>query len=88
LSNKLSVLKKEGKINQEEYENYLLYVGNDVGATYLKRKLEAVLMEEPVTPTSELFVWHDGRRSVWRDIKHMIMKVEFLLKGDKNDGSN
>ena len=82
MSNKLANLRKEGKISETEYLNYLLYATSDLGIRYLKIAIEGVLMEEPITPTSELFVWHDGRRSVWRDIKRMVDRVDDLLNGE------
>lgn len=85
MSSQLSALWKSGKISDVEYETYLLYVGNDVGARYLKNMVDSSFMEEPVDPTNTLFQWHDGRRSVWRDAKRMIANVERLLKG-KNNG--
>ena len=88
MSSKLSNLRKEGKISQYDYDTYLLFVGNDVGSIYLKKMLESILMEEPVKPTKQLFAWHDGRRSVWRDIKLSIDRTEKLLKGTINDRNN
>ena len=88
MSNKLSNLRREGKISEMEYLNYLLFSTSDLGINYLKKMLEGILMEEPLTPTTELFVWHDGRRSVWRDIKRMIDNVDRILKGEKDDRSS
>lgn len=80
---KLDNLKKEGRITEVEYMNYLLYATSDLGIRYLKISIDGILMEEPITPTSELFVWHDGRRSVWRDIKRMVDRVDNMLNGEK-----
>lgn len=82
MSNKLSSLRDEGKISDEEYNTYLLFVANDIGALYLKKKLYSVVMEEVTTPTKQCFTWKDGRHSTWRDISMMICRVEALLKGE------
>ena len=79
MDNLKSIL-NEGKISKIEYKTYLTFMGNDVAREFLAFMLESIVMEEPSTPTNDLFAWHDGRRSVWRDIKVMINKVNDILE--------
>ncbi len=76
MASKLDNLYKEGKINQMEYWAYILFAMNDIGIPFLSKTIEASFMEEPADPRHELFEWHDGRRSVWRDIKRIINNIE------------
>ncbi len=89
---KLKSLLNEGKISKIEYKTYIAFMGNDVAKEFLALMLDSIVMEEPETPTSELFIWHDGRRSVWRDIKMMINKVNDILEnydvGNNNPNLN
>jgi len=84
---KLQRLLHEGKISKIEYKTYITFVGNDVAKEFLVYMLESIVMEEPQQPSMELFVWHDGRRSVWRDIKIIINKVNDVME-KYNDGSS
>lgn len=88
MTDTLTALLREGKITHYEYCTYLLFAGNDVGAQYLKDSIESSFMEEPIDPKKTLFIWHDGRRSVWRDIKSILNKIESILKGEKNGRSS
>jgi hypothetical protein len=83
MSNKLSTLRQEGKLTDYEYNTYLLFCGNDVGVRYLIHAMQSSFMEEPIKPSSPLFAWHDGRKSVWRDIQRIIDKIEQLLEGGR-----
>ena len=80
MSNKLVNLLREGKIDDLSYRAYITFAGNDVASLFLKQMLESIVMEEPAKPTKQLFAWHDGRRSVWRDIKRMIDFVSAQLE--------
>ena len=74
-------LLKLKKINDFEYKAYLLFYLNDQGAQFIKNAFEGVSMEEPMSLDSECaFSWMDGRRSIWRDIKIAINKVNYLLE--------
>ena len=85
--NKLQSLLHEGKITKREYKTYITFIGNDVAKEFLADMLDSIVMEEPQQPTDTLFIWHDGRRSVWRDIKIMINKVNDVME-QYNDGSS
>jgi hypothetical protein len=78
-------LYKDNKINESEYMSYLLFNDYDLGHNFLKKQFEGVNMEEP--PSLEhpaAFAWADGRRSVWRDIKNKIARVQFLLENTED----
>ena len=87
MSDRLTNLIKEKKINKIEYLTYVLFVGNDVGCDYLKRMVESSFMEEAIAPVEDNFAWLDGRKSTWRDIKLMINKVNSLLEGKNVRGN-
>lgn len=87
-SNRLVSLVRQGKITDFEYLTYLVFTGDDVGERYLRMQLDSIVMEEPIEPTESLFAWHDGRRSVWRDIKRMIDMVNKELEETQNDRSS
>lgn len=78
----LSFLLEQKKISLIEYKIYLLFVGNDIGREVLKEMLMSIVMEEPATPKPSLFAWHNGRHSAWRDIQHMIDKVNHQLENN------
>jgi len=88
MSDRLTSLFREGKINDIEYQTYLTFTGNEVARSFLNKMLDSIIMEEPVQPTRQLFAWHDGRRSVWRDIRLMLQKVETILENREDDRSN
>jgi hypothetical protein len=84
--NKLKDLLAKKVINQSEYDIYLVFELFDLGRNLLNNMCESVLLEEPPDMKGVTFAWHDGRRSTWRHIKMIIMKVETLLtKEDDND---
>jgi hypothetical protein len=81
-------LYKDNKINECEYKTYLLFNDYDLGYEYLTKQFEGINMEEPPSLDSEAaFSWADGRRSIWRDIKNRIARVQYLLDNteDKDD---
>lgn len=69
------------KINEWEYRVYLLFEVNDIGRDFLKKSFEGINLEEPPSLDNESsFAWQDGRRSIWRDIKHAINKVNTIIE--------
>lgn len=84
MQNKVNALYKTGKINTIEFQTYCLYELSPLGHEYLKNMCESVLMEEPINPVNDLFAWHDGRRSHWRDVKLIIQKVNQIMEGKED----
>jgi hypothetical protein len=82
---KLKALLEENKITKFEYKTYMMYCSNDMGREYLKDAVESSFMEEAIQPMEDCFAWIDGRKSVWRDIKVMINKVQYLMENNSND---
>lgn len=78
-------LLNSGKIDRYEYDSYLLFEVGDQGRTYLKNALDAVVLECPLKCNKDNVMWVDGRRSVWRDVRLAIVKVNQLLEGDVNE---
>lgn len=81
-------LYRQGIIKEDEYYTYLLFECQDEGRRYLANRIESVLMEEPINPTKDLFAWHDGRRSVWRDLKIIIKNVDQKIKESLVNGNS
>jgi hypothetical protein len=86
LLNTLNQLLSKDKINREQYNLFNLFVLDECGAHFLKKKLFAALMEESPCPTNDGFAWLDGRRSVWRDIQNTILYIHQLI--EENNGTN
>ena len=83
---KLSVLLNEKYITKEDHSFYLMFNLNSDGRAFLKEQFERSMMEELKEPTGEfMFSFIDGRRSVWRDIKNSIQKVNFCLEEMERD---
>lgn len=80
MQSKIEEFYKSGKINQVEFQVYSLFVLSPLGHNFLKFMFESVLMEEVIDCNQANFAWIDGRRSVWRDLKHMINKVDKILE--------
>jgi hypothetical protein len=78
---------KLGKIDQFDYDTYLMFESNDIGRAYLKNMLEAIVLEEPNTTKSHSFAWVDGRRSVWRQIKASLNHSKLIMEGTTNEHS-
>lgn len=70
-------------IDKFEYDSYLLFEVSELGRAYLKNALEMVILEEPINPNVGSVMKIDGRRSVWREIKIAINKINQLLQGEK-----
>ena len=86
MSDALEALLAGKKINKHEYDTYLLFHLSELGSAYLKQMTLSMMMEEPPEPTADLFTWHDGRRSVLRDMMKIIDFVNQQLEEVKNDG--
>jgi hypothetical protein len=85
MQDKLEALLAAKKIEKHEYDTYLLFHLSELGNSYLKYRVLSMMMEEPPMPTADLFTWHDGRRSVFRDILKIIDFVNQQLQEVKND---
>lgn len=68
-------------INKFEYDSYLMFEVGDMGRAYLKNALDSVAIEEPLKCNKDNVMWIDGRRSVWREIKIAINRINSLLEG-------
>lgn len=84
MTDELNFLLKNKNISRNDYETYIVFECNDAGKKFLKERMTAIVMEEPINPIEELFSWHDGRRSVFRDFKRAIDHVNFELENLKN----
>lgn len=84
MANKLTNLLTEGKIDKYEFDTYLMFGADDLGRDYLKNMLNAIVLEEPVSGRGTDYAKVDGRRSVWRNIKLVVDKLNFLLEGNQN----
>lgn len=82
MSDKVTALYREGKIDKYEYDTFILFEGNDVGRNYLRNMFEAIVLEEPDHSKSESYAWIDGRRSTWRQVKIVINMVNNLLENN------
>jgi hypothetical protein len=90
MANKLTNLLHEGKIDKYEFDTYLMYGADDLGRDYLKNMLNAIVLEEPIIGKPIEYGKAEGRRSVWRQIKLIIDKINYLMEGnqDVNHGNN
>lgn len=75
------------KITPGEYDTYILFQVNELGRNSLERMMFDSFMDEPVGTdrNGEGFAFYDGRRSVFRDIRRTIMKVQYLLEEISNN---
>lgn len=75
-------LLKAGRISPEEFDIYMLYQVNELGRKSLERMMFDTFMDEPQKKEFRGigFAFYDGRRSVFRDIRRTILKVEFELQ--------
>lgn len=76
-------------ISPGEYDTYMLYQVNELGRKSLERMMFDTFMDEPggKDATGIDYAFFDGRRSVFRDIRRTIIKVEELINkhGEKNN---
>lgn len=83
----LEELLKAGKISSEEFDLYMLFQVNELGRKCMDRMMLETYMDEPRDKefNGVGFAFYDGRRSVLRDIRRAIFKIEDQLKGISND---
>lgn len=75
---------REGKIDKQVFDTYILFESTELGRDFLKRMLEAIVLEEPpLHGEGTAYAWQDGRRSVWRDIKNAINYVNEKMTESK-----
>src|SRR5580693_8487414 len=84
MADQLTNLMREGKIDKYEFDTYLMYGAEELGRDYLKNMLSAIILEEPITGQPIEYGKAEGRRSVWRQIKLVIDKINHLLEGNQN----
>lgn len=74
------------KISPEEFDMYMLYQANELGRKCLDRMTLESFMDEPQDKefNGVGFAFYDGRRSVFRDIRRAIFKIETILKEESN----
>jgi hypothetical protein len=79
-------LLKAKKIAPEEYDLYMLYQANELGRKCMDRMMHETYMDEPTDKefNGVGFAFYDGRRSVFRDIRRAISKIEYFLKEANN----
>lgn len=76
----------EGKISKREFNLYLIFEANDIGRQLLPELIMDSLMESPEEiGTSEAFVHHQGRLSVWRDMKMAIERIKIAMEKQRHD---
>lgn len=80
---------KAQKISQAEHDIYMLFQANELGRKCLDRMMQDSYMDEPLEKefNGVGFAFYDGRRSVFRDIRRTLLKVEFILKEMNNVGT-
>jgi predicted phosphatase len=77
-------LLRSGLIDQFEYDSFMLFEVQEMGKSYLRKALDAVILEEPLTKTPDNVMWIDGRRSTWREIRTAINKINMMLQGESD----
>lgn len=82
--NRLTALLNERKIDQFQYDTYLLFGVYELGIKYLKNISESTWLEEP-PPVRGGFAYQEGRRSNWREIKTIVNLVNLKLEGKFDD---
>ena len=75
-------------IREIEYKIFLLFEQTDLGRELLRVMCESILHEEPIDIKKDSVMWLDGRRSVWRDMKLIITKINHLIEEKKHDRSS
>lgn len=84
---RLNTLLRTNQISQVMYDTYMLYRVNELGVRVFNQSYEHVMMEEyegADFPPAHAFTWYDARRSVYRDIKKILLTVEHLLEQGTN----
>lgn len=84
MTDKLNALLATKHISKHEYDTYMLFAVSQVGQEYLKYRVESAFMEEPHQSSGVDFAWHNGRMSVFRDIKMIIDRVNEELERQNN----
>ncbi len=85
MSDKLTSLLRENKIDKYEFDTYLLFEGNELGRQYLKNMLDAIVLEEPDYNDNLSYARVEGKRLVWRNIKMLINRINYMIEGTKHD---
>lgn len=80
----LASLLEANLITKAEYDVFVLFSVEERGQLFVKRMVEDTFMDQapPELFTGEMLAYSEGRRSVIRDIKLTITKINQLLRGD------
>lgn len=82
----LEKLLNKNEITKLEKLTYITFGANDVGKDLLNYWLDSIVMEEPpLNCNATMYAWYEGRRSCWRDIKFIVLKIEKLIKEELKD---
>lgn len=86
MSDQVQEMVREGRVKQSDYDLWLLFEGNDLGRRLLQDLIINTFMEDPrEVGTGEAFAFQDGRRSVWRDIKLVLLKIHKEMEVYRHD---
>lgn len=86
MSQKVQEMYQKGIIDKYDRDTYMLFVADENGRIYLEGMLKAIVLEEPqFHPIPETYAWHDGRRSVWRNLALNIGITKDKLEEYLND---
>lgn len=79
----LEDLLKEGKINKEQYDMYVVFALDEKGAKWLKDKSKEFMRNE-IMPNSDLCIYAEGKRAVLKEIYVAIDEVEAQIERRNN----
>ena len=82
---KLDTLLKTNRISRDEYLIYVIFETNELGKELLKTFIDLAVMNNVGKPTNAVFAWHDGRLSVFRDIKKIIFEINKKIEELSNE---
>lgn len=76
-------------ISYEEFEAYILFSNSEMGKQWFDRMTLHTFMDEPSPENCNglVFAYMDGRRSIFRNIRSIIDKVNQLIKGTPDDNN-
>lgn len=82
-------LLKAGKINENDLQEYNMFIVSDTGRAWFQRKLIDTFLEQPpygeITGDNVLFI--DGRRAFLREIHFNLERIQKLIREYHNDNT-